>query len=74
MPPLTIVATEDYELTSDSVYELLDEYDGIDIHAIVSTSPACFGFASEALVAGKQTGTWILSLNQLLDMLGDRWT
>jgi hypothetical protein len=46
MPSLTIVATEDYEVTSDSVYELLEEYGGLNVHAIVSTSPACFGFAA----------------------------
>ena len=73
MSPLTIVATEDYELTSDSVDQLLDEYGGIDVHVIVSTSPACFGFAGEVLAAGKRTGTRIFSLNQLLDVLGSRW-
>lgn len=40
MPSLTIVATEDYEVTFDSVYELLEEYGGLNVHAIVSTSPA----------------------------------
>jgi len=74
LSPLTIVATEDYELTSDSIYELLDENDDIDPHAIVSTSPACSGFAGEALDTGKRTGIRVLSLNQLLDALGDRWT
>jgi hypothetical protein len=73
MPSLTIVATEDYELTSDCVYELLDQYGGIDVHAIVSTSPACFGFAGEVLAAGKRTGTRIFNLNQLLDALGRTW-
>jgi hypothetical protein len=74
MPPLTIVATDEYELTSDAVYELLDDNDDIDVQAIVSTSPACSGFAGEVLRAGKQTGTRILSLNQFLDELGSRWT
>lgn len=74
MPPLTIVTTEDYELTSDCVYDLLDEHDGITVHAIVSTNPACTGFAGEVRVAGQQTGTRVFSLNRLLDALGDRWT
>jgi hypothetical protein len=73
MSPLTIIASEDYELTSDIIYDLLDENDDIDLHAIVSTNPACFGFAGEVLDAGKRTGIRILSLNQLLDMLGGRW-
>jgi hypothetical protein len=40
---------------------------------IVSISPACSGFAGEVLAAGKQTGTGIFSLNQLLDALGRTW-
>jgi hypothetical protein len=74
LPPVTIVTTDDYELTSDSVYELLDDNDSIEIDAIVSTNPACWGFAGEVVHAGERTGIWIFSLNELLDALGKNWT
>jgi hypothetical protein len=74
LDPLTIMVTDEYELTSDGIYEMLDQNNDIDFQAIVSTSPACSGFAGEAMQAGKQTGIEILSLRELLDMLGDRWT
>lgn len=72
-PSLTIVVTDDYELTSDSVYGLLDQYDDLHVHAIVSINPACFGFAGEVLAAGEQAGTRIFSLNRFLDALGQPW-
>lgn len=72
--PLTIVTIDHYELTSDSIYDLLDKNDDIEVDAIVSTNPACSGFAGEVVSAGEQTGTRILALNELLDILGGIWT
>jgi hypothetical protein len=70
---LNVVTITHYELTSDSVYELLDENDGIDVDAIVTTNPNCRGFAREALDAGNYAGIRILTLHGLLDSLGDTW-
>jgi hypothetical protein len=71
---LSIVTITHYELTSDSVYELLDENDGIDVDGIVTTNPSCRGFPPEVLDAGNQTGIRILTLHGLLDALSDTWT
>lgn len=73
LQPLTIAATREYELTSDTIYELVEQNDSMDLHAIVSTNPACSGYAGEALDAGMRTGVRICSLNEFLDTLGDTW-
>lgn len=71
---LIIVTVDHYELTSDSVYDLLETNDGIALDAIVSINPACAGFAGEVVDAATQAGIRVLALNELLTMLGDTWT
>ncbi|WP_435209419.1 hypothetical protein [Micromonospora sp. bgisy143] len=71
---LNIVAISHYELTSDTVYDLLERNDDLGVKAIVSTNPNCEGFAPEVLEAGAQTGTKILPLKYFLQSLGGTWT
>lgn len=74
MSTVNIVTISHYELTADSVYELLDENENIDIHAIVTTNPNCRGFPQEVLLAGRLREISILTLTDLLKALGEKWT
>ncbi|SCE77446.1 hypothetical protein GA0074695_1005 [Micromonospora viridifaciens] len=68
-----IITIAHYELTSDTVYELIERNDDLEVKAIVSTNPNCEGFAPEALEAGAQTGTRILPLKYFLRSLNGPW-
>jgi hypothetical protein len=74
LPRLTIVTCDDYELTADRVYSLLESYSGLDVDAVAITNPNARGLSSDSLQAGKRAGVRVLLLDNLLDGLGERWT
>jgi hypothetical protein len=71
--PVVIVTIPHYELTSDGVYTILEEHDHLEVDAIVSTNPYARGFAREAVQAANRAGVEVLTLNDLLDRLGEAW-
>lgn len=70
---LTIVTIQPYELTSDEVYDLLAQHDGIDVDAIVTTNPNCRGFAPSTLDAVSNAGTEIWTFGDFLGSLREPW-
>lgn len=71
--PLTVVTIPDYELTSDRVYQILENNEHVKVDAIVSTNPYATGLSPDALEAGRQAGIRVLVFNQLLDQLRNSW-
>jgi hypothetical protein len=74
LPSLTIVTSEEYELTADGVYSLLESYAGLDVAAVAITNPNVRGLSTDALRAGARSGVRVLLFGDLLDALGERWT
>jgi hypothetical protein len=74
LPSLTIVTSDDYELTADSVYSLLETYSSLDVDAVAITNPNVRGLSSDSLRAGERAGVRVLLFGDLLDALGERWT
>jgi len=70
---LTIVTIQPYELTSDEVYELLAQHDGLAVDAIVTTNPNCQGLARSTLDAVGAAGTDIMTFRDFLGSLREPW-
>ena len=70
---LTIVTIQPYEVTSDEVYELLAQHDGLAVDAIVTTNPNGSGFAPSTLDAVGDAGTRIMRFRDFLDSLREPW-
>ncbi|MGN6188211.1 MAG: hypothetical protein ACTHOE_04885 [Conexibacter sp.] len=66
---LTIVATDEYEITADHVYSLLESYANLALNAVVLTNPNARGISSDAKRAGEQAGVHVLLLNDFLGAL-----
>ncbi|MEU0213231.1 hypothetical protein [Streptomyces canus] len=72
--PLTIVTTDDYEITADRMYSLLEDYEEINPNLIVVTNPNCRGFSTESLQTAARSGIPLVLFNDFLDDLGSKWT
>jgi hypothetical protein len=74
LPSLTIVTSDDYELTADRVYSLLESYSGLAVDAVATTNPNARGLSSDSVQAGQRAGVRVLLFADVLDALGERWT
>ncbi|MFF0271816.1 hypothetical protein [Streptomyces sp. NPDC004330] len=72
--PLRIVTTNDYELTADAVYSILENYSEISPDLIVVTNPSCLGFSTDSLQAASRAGIPIVRFGDFLDNLDTSWT
>lgn len=71
--PLTVVTTDQYELTADAVYELLDEHEDLAPDAIVVTNPNCRGFAPTIVAVQANTEVASYLMQDFLDSLTESW-
>jgi hypothetical protein len=72
--PLTIVTTDDYELTADQVYTLLESYESIPLDVIVVTNPNCRGLSTDSQEAAADAGVGLELLRDFLQKLATNWS
>lgn len=71
--PLIVVTTDQYELTADAVYQLLDEHEDLAPDAIVVTNPNCRGFAPTIVAVQANTEVASYLMQDFLDSLAESW-
>ncbi|MGV9270272.1 hypothetical protein ACWDRR_37160 [Kitasatospora sp. NPDC003701] len=72
--PLVIATTDNYELTADGLYHIVESYQGVDPELVVVTNPNCRGFSMESMQAATQVGMPVVLLSEFLRDLGTKWT
>lgn len=60
---ITFVFIDNYEITADEVYNLIDIYSGIEFDCLVVTNPYVHGFSREAMQAAKEAGIELKTFN-----------
>ena len=71
--PLTIVTCDDYELTADEAYQLLEEHADIDVDVLVSTNPLCRNFAPSIGNVTVNTNIETALFQDFIQLLSDPW-
>ncbi|GAA3702017.1 hypothetical protein GCM10023081_43030 [Arthrobacter ginkgonis] len=67
--PLHIIITNQYELTADEVYTLVENYEDIEVDAVVSKNPYANAMSPQAIEAGRFLKIHIYTLNEFLENL-----
>ena len=67
---LVVAFIEPYELTSDDIYGIAEDYRHLKLDAIVVTNPYARGFAPEPMAAARAMGIRLRTLNDFVSDLG----
>jgi len=65
-PGFVIVVIERYELTSEAVDQLLEDYADLTVDVIVTSNPSCRGFSAGTLASVESAGRSIERLTDLV--------
>lgn len=71
---LNVAMVDDYEVTAEQVYSVINDHPEIGLDAVVTTNPSCRGISKPASDAARAAGVELLTLADFLISLREPWT